>query len=189
MIDLSTYSSIESAIFIKWTVPNQTVRYLSDYHTDVTIDGNVYTNQGTLLGMSSTQSEIKASPAELNIGLSGLSLNAIADIRSQQIKGSTIEIYRGFFDASTHALINLTPSDNPVLKFKGIVTNYSITDDVTVTDNAGTSLINLSCNSFVEVLAKKLSGRRTNKVDFSGESSMDRVQVLSKSNINFGAPS
>ena len=188
MINLSTYGAVESAFFVKWAVPTLATRYISDYNTPVTIGADTYTNDGSLLGIGATQTEIKASPAQLVVGLSGYTTNAISNLLNYDIKGSTIEILRGFFDPGTHALLDLSPSANPVFKFKGIVTNYTIQDEHDAAGGVGSVTINLTCNSIVEVLAKDVNGRRTNPRDFTGEKSMDRVPVLSRSNFNFGAP-
>lgn len=188
MINLSSYGAIESAMFFKWTVPNVGTEYISDYHTDVTIDSNVYTNIGTLMGMTGIQSELKASKSQLTIDLSGVPVNAVSDILTNEIKGSEVQLYRGFFNPTTHVLLDLTPSDNPVSKFKGIVTNFAVSDDVDASNGIATTTITLTCNSMVEVLQKKVSGRRTNSTDFSSEQSMDRVRALANSNFNFGAP-
>ena len=188
MIDLSSYSAVESAMFIKWVVPTLATKYMSDYHTDVTIGGNIYTNEGRILDVSAMSSELKVSPSQLTITLDGLATNAVFDVLDKDIKGSEIEIYRGFFDATTHSLLSLTPAANPLLKFKGIVTNFLVSSDVSSTSQLETTEIVLTCNSIVEVLDKKVAGRRTNKQDFPDEQSMDRVQILVNSNFNFGAP-
>ena len=96
-------------------------------------------------------------------------------------------MFRGLFDPVTHTLLSVG-EDNPVKKFEGIVTNYAISDSVDPLSNIASTTITLTCNSMVEVLAKKINGRRTNPVDFPDESSMNRVQPLSNSNYNFGAP-
>lgn len=185
MIDLSARSGIESALFIKWVVPVLGTSLLSDYNTPITFNSDTYTSIGNLLSVSATTSELKASPSKLSITLSGIPIAKVSEILDNDIKGSSLEVYRGLFDTSGTLL---TLPTNPMMKFKGIVTNYGITDSVDNKSNTASTTIVLTCNSIVEVLAKKVNGRRTNPVDFAGESSMNRVQVLSSSNYNFGAP-
>ena len=187
MIDFRNNIGLESAIFIKWVVPNFSSSYLSDYHSQVSFDGNTYSNIGNLMGVSSVTSDLKATASEISITLSGIPSNSISNIMSQEIKGSEIEMYRGFFDPNTHQLLDLSPNTNPVQKFKGIVTNYSISDDIDMGSGIATSTIVLACNSAVEILGKKVSGRRTNPRDFPDENSMNRVLALSNSNFQFGA--
>lgn len=187
MINLSGYSAIETAVFLRWEVPNFSTAYVSDYNVPVTIDGNVYTNIGNLLSITSIPSELKPSKGELTINLSGVPTNSIPDILNQEIKGSKIWIYRGYYDAITHQPINFGSGDNIVLQFKGIVTNYSISDNIEE-NGIATSTIVLTCNSAVELLSNKYNGRRTNQTDFPDTQDMARVQALANSNFNFGAP-
>tara|TARA_R110000824_G_scaffold148309_3_gene318009 strand:- start:1439 stop:2008 length:570 start_codon:yes stop_codon:yes gene_type:complete len=188
MINLSSNAAIESAVFLKWDIPNYQIEYISDYHTAVTIGGQSYANAGKLLSISSINDELKASPSELSIALSGIPTGSVSDVLSKEIKGSNIEIYRGFFNPTTHGLLDLSPDTNPLLKFKGIVTNYGVGDDIDVISGIATTSIVLTCNSIVEILGKKVNGRRTNPRDFPTESSMNRVLALSNSNFQFGAP-
>ena len=188
MIDLKSFTAIETAVFIKWAIPNFETAYLSDYNTPLTFGGNTYISIGKLMSVTGATSELKASPGEITVGLSGIPANSVSEILTKQIKGSAIEIYRGFFNPQTHVLLDLAPNANPVLKFKGIVTNYDVSDSFTYETNTFLTSITLTCNSMVEVLSNKISGRRTNPVDFPNESSMNRVQALANSNYNFGAP-
>ena len=188
MIDLRSYSSIQSAVIVKWVVPNFSTAYLSDYNIPLTYDGQTYTNIGNLLSVSSVASELKPSRGELTISLSGVPSGDISTILSKEIKGSSIWIYRAYFNAQTNQAIDFGGSDNRQLHFKGIVTNYSITDDIDLGAGIATSTITLTCNSAVETLSTKVSGRRTNQADFPGVNDMSRVQALANSNFNFGAP-
>lgn len=187
MIDLRSYSSLESAVFLKWEVPNFSTAYLSDYHIPLSFNGQTYTNIGTLLSVSGTSSELKPSRGEMTVGLSGVPTGSISTILNQEIKGSNIWIYRGYFNAQTHQPLDLG-GGNTQLHFKGIVTNYAITDDIDLGAGIATSTITLTCNSAVETLGYRIAGRRTNQADFPNSSDMSRVQALANSNFNFGAP-
>ena len=191
MIDFRSYKSIESAIMIKWVVPNFATAHLTDYVTSLSDGTNTYQNIGNLLSVTGATSELKSSPSSITISLSGIPTNSISDILSQEIKGSQIYVYRAFFNAETKAILDVDPSaavSNVLLKFKGIVTNYDISDSVDVEAKVAISTITLTCSSMVEVLTKKVSGRRTNPADFPGDAAMNRVQALANSNFNFGAP-
>lgn len=191
MIDLSSYTAIETAILVKWIIPDFETALLTDYKTPVSFNGDTYTNIGNLLDITGAVSELKASPSEMSISLSGIPTGSVSNIISHQIKGSEIYVYRAFYDPSTHAAMDLDPgpgTGNVLLKFKGIVTNYDISDDVDTTSLTATTTITLTCSSIVEVLSYKTNGRRTNPMDFPNDSSMSRVQALSNSNFNFGAP-
>jgi hypothetical protein len=189
MIDLRSYSSLETAILVKWEVPNFSTAYITDYNMSISLNGEVYTNIGNLLNISDTTNNLTPTTSDITISLSGIPTNSISTILSQQIKGSTITIYRGFFNPNTNQLIDLDPGpgvSNVLMKFKGIVTNYSISDQIDVSSSTSSSTIALTCNSMVEVLMNKVNGRRTNSSDFT-DKSMSKVQALSYSNFNFGA--
>lgn len=187
MIDLRAYSGLEIATLVTWAVPNFDTAYVTDYTSSITSSGTTWQNIGNLLGVSQTTSELQSTPGEITVSLSGIPTNSISDLFNQEIKGSTITIYYAFYDPSTHQPINVNGSTHILQKFKGIVTNYSISDSVEVADSLAVSTITLTCNSIVEILAAKRNGRRTNPQDFPGESSMSKVQALSNSNFNFGA--
>ena len=191
MIDLRSYKSVSIATLVKWAVPNFDTAYISDYSTLLSDGTNTYTNIGTLLGVSSTVSELTSSPGEITVSLSGIPTGSITDILNEEIKGSNIEIYRAYFNPQTYQGIDFVPGgslNNSTTVFKGIVTNYSISDSVDNGSGIAVSTITLTCASLVEVLSNKTSGRRTNPADFPGEASMDRVRALANSNFNFGAP-
>lgn len=191
MIDLRSYKSIEIATLVKWAVPNFDTAYISDYSTLLSDGVDTYTNIGTLLGVSSTVSELTSSTGDITVNLSGVPTGSITDILAQEIKGSSIEIYRAYFNSQTHQGIDFVPGgslNNTTTVFKGIVTNYAISDSVDNGAGIAVSTITLTCASLIEVLANKTSGRRTNPEDFPGESSMSRVRALANSNYNFGAP-
>lgn len=188
MINLTSYPSIESTLLVSWVIPNFSTAYITDYTNPVSDGVNLYTNIGNLLGVSSVVSELTSTPGEITVSLSGIPTASISQILEQEIKGSKIEIARAFFNPSTHQPLILQSGTNTFKRFVGIVTNYAISDSVDVNAGFAVSTITLTCASSVEVLGRKISGRRTNPEDFPGESSMSRVRALANSNFNFGAP-
>ncbi len=176
LIDLTAEVYLETAMLLKWEVPSQADTLLTDYTSDLVYNTETYQAIGTLLSISKTTGQLKAGPSQLSITLSGVPTNAISDIMDYEIKGSDVTLTRH------------TSTDGYIQVYKGIVTNYRISDAVNILAQTASSTITLTCNSVVEILSKKSNGRRTNKTDFPGEESMDRVQALANSNYNFGAP-
>ena len=189
-IDLSTYESIQTNLFCKLVIPGYATLTFSDYHKDYTIDTVNYTGLGQLLGVTNTAIPLRATPQEVSIGISGIPGSNISDILDNKVKGSSIEIYRGFFDVDTGELLSI--SGNPTGKFKGVVTNFEISEEIEEFESQGTIQLTLICTSYVEILNNKVSGRRTNPTDqkllYPTDVSMDRIPGLAKSNFNFGAP-
>jgi hypothetical protein len=190
--DLRSRKGIEIATLVKWEVPNFDTAYISDYSTLLSDGTNTYTNIGSLLGISSTVSELTSSTGEVTVNLSGIPTGSISNILNEEIKGSNITITRVYFDPTTHQGIDLQPSvagmNNGIPIFKGIVTNYAISDSVDNGSGLAISTITLTCASYLEVLSNKTNGRRTNPADFPTEKSMNRIRALANSNYNFGAP-
>jgi hypothetical protein len=185
-INLSSYSSIATALFCKVEIPGYTTWLFSNFNRPITINGDSYTGIGNFMSITDTVSELKVSNGEITIGISGIPTQNISDIINQKIKGSYVTVVRGIFDPTTGELLNI--SGNPVGKFNGIVTNYAL--DETWDGQNATNTINLICKSSIGLLENKLSGRRTNPVDqkllYPTDTSMDRVPSLANANINFG---
>lgn len=185
-IDISSYNNIQTNMFVKMDVPGYEVLTFTDYHKDYVIGADTYQALGELLSVSNTADDLRAAPSEVTVVLSGIPVGNIPEILNNRIKGSSLIIYRGFFDVDTAELLPV--SGNPAGKFRGVVSNFEISDDLDMGSDTGTISIVLTVTSVVELLNNKISGRRTNPVDFPTEQSMNRVSALAKSNFNFGAP-
>lgn len=181
--------------------------YFSSSFRDEVIDGNNYSQMGGLIGVSAHQRDISASGYDTSIVLTGLDPNYIywvaggpaatnipvpgqADIPAGYyplIKGSQIQIRRGFYDSS-YALVNT------VLRYTGIVTSYSIaeTRDGALAEITDNYTINLQCSAIRRVLENRIAGRSTNptswKYWFPTDTSMDRVPGLESQQFDFGKP-
>lgn len=189
-IDLSTYRSIQTNLFVKLDIPNYEVLTFSDYHKDLSISGTNYTGLGQLVNISNTSGNLRAAPEDVTITITGIPIQNVTAVLNNRIKGSAVEIYRAFFDPSTGELLPIL--GNPAGKFQGVVNNFEISDDLEMGTDTGIFTLILTATSVVELLNNKVSGRRTNPVDqrqwFPTDASMDRVPSLAKANFNFGAP-
>jgi hypothetical protein len=189
-VDLSQYSSLQSNLFVKIVVPGYATLAFSDYFKPVTFSGTNYQALGQLVTVTETTSNLRAAPEELTVVISGIPENRISEILDNKIKGSRIEVLRAFFNASTGELLNI--QGNPAGKFRGVVSNYSINDDLTEDAMTGTISIVLTATSVIDLLNNKITGRRTNPQShnefYPNDQSMNRVPALAKSNFNFGAP-
>jgi hypothetical protein len=97
------------------------------------------------------------------------------------IRGSKLEIIRGFYDNN----YNLTSNAQ---RFTGIVTNYQISEERQGQDDNFT--ITLNASSFKSVLENRIAGRKTNSESWKEynptDTSMDRVPSLSDRQFSFG---
>ena len=186
-IDLSSYRAIQTALFCRIDIPDYQVLKFSNYNKVITIDGESYTGIGNLLGVTTTANEIRISRNEVTITISGVPSQNISDVLTHKIKGSSVRVYRGIFDPKTGALLSIT--GNPIIKFDGLINNYSVNEDWAGQDSSNS--INFICTSIVGLMQNKIAGRRTNPLDqkayFAGDLSMDRVPNIANSTYNFGA--
>ena len=90
------------------------------------------------------------------------------------------------FQSSVCSLIldTLLPIANAAYqRFSGVISNYSIEEDVDFFGGVASQSIVFECQSVYAVLAKKITGQRTNGSDrrrfFSGDASFDQVQFQS----------
>lgn len=199
-IDLSSYRSVETGLFVRIQVDEyrttpagsytSEVLKFSDYIRPITIDGEDYTGLGRLMSISASSSELTPSNSSLTISLSGIPNTSIAEIVNSKIKGSPVEVWRVFFNPVTGE--QLAIAGNPAGRFFGIVDNYSLDEEFDYDSRSSTNRITMTCSSVISVLDNKVAGRRTNPVDqkffYPSDLSMDRVPNLKDSYYNFGGP-
>jgi len=191
MPDINTLSNIQQNFFVEIDIPTQTVLRLSDYHKDITVDGNVFNALGSLLNLTTTKTEIRASQQTLTLTISGIPSANLNMIKNLNIKGSPVTVYRGFFDIDTGDLLTLDIT-NPIKRFAGIVNNFSVQESWNQDKRESAFAITFQIQSIIGQLMRKTNGRRTNPVDQKKHSasdvSFDRVPEIRNSNYNFGAP-
>lgn len=189
-VDLSSYSSIASGLFVKISILPSTTWLFSDWNGTVVIAGNSYTGVGRLLNITPSESELRPSNSGVTITLSGIPNSSISEVLNAKVKGASVEIRRGVFNATTGVLLPI--SGNPVGRFFGTITNFGLQEEYDIDQRTATNTIILECAGKVEVLQNKIAGRRTNPNDqkkfYPSDIAMDRVPGLIKSIIDFGSP-
>ena len=199
--NLSSYSSVQSNLFVRVQIDEYSltaggpytaeVLRFSDAITTYTVDSESYTALGSLMAITASASELRVSSGELTITLSGIPATSIAEIVNSKLKGAPVRVYRLFSDATTGTALAI--AGNPSGRFRGFVNNYAINEEWDNLTRVTTNTLVLSCASAVDVLNRKISGRKTNpesqKRFFSTDVSMDRVPNLENATFNFGAPS
>lgn len=188
-INLSTYSGVQQATFVKMDITVDgdpyTIRFSSHdvpFQLEET-PGNFFLYQavGSLLSVSGVDADIKAKQNDVTIVLSCIDNQYMVDILNNPIKGSAVEIRRAFFNIQTGQFLNI--AGNPSMEFSGVVSNFNFSEDWN--ENGGqsvTTTATLTCSSFLSVLQNKVSGRRTNESDqkswFPGDNALNRVAVV-----------
>ena len=176
---------VNNAEFVKLTIynPNNsttTHTFSSSYKNEI-IDGTNFIALGGLLSISTQQRDLRVTSSDTSVTLSGLSSEYQYLVLGTQIKGSKIEIWRGFYD-DNYILTNT------VRRFTGIITSYSIVEDLQ--NNDDNFSISVNCSSFKTILENKVSGRKTNSNSWKEfnptDVSMDNVQALDGAFFDFG---
>lgn len=195
MIDLSSYTTVRSALFVRIQIDeyriNSSASYtsevlnFSDHNTNYVINGETYENIGNLLSITSSTSELRATPDSVNITIAGIPINPnIYEIVHSKIKSAPVDIYRGYF-TSAGTLIGSIQG-----RFSGFVNNYSLNEDIDFVQKEGTISVQLECASNTGILSNKVAGRRTNPVSmkkfFSNDTSFDNVPTLENTEFMFG---
>ena len=189
-MDLSSYTSLQTNLFVRLDIPSYSVLRFSDYHKDYDINSETYDGIGSLLALTSTKKEIMSTNQEVTVAISGIPSANLTAATQANIKGSSVKIYRGIFDKNTGDLLSIT--GNPELKFSGIINSVTYAEDYDVQNKSSSFSIIFICTSNLSVLKRTKSGRRTNPIDqerlYTGDTSMKRVPEIKNSNFNFGAP-
>lgn len=146
-----------------------------------TINGQEYTPLGGLMAVGQQQRDMRVTSADTSISISGIDGNNIATVLDTKIRGSKLEITRGFYD-NNYVLANSAQ------RFTGIVTGYAITEDRQ--DNDDNFTITLNASSYKTVLENRLAGRKTNPVSWKeydpNDTSMDQIYSLADQWFDFG---
>lgn len=188
IVNLKNVVSVQTSLFVKLDIPGQNLETFSDYHKDYSFGGDTYTGLGNLLNITDITDNLRASAGEISVSISGIPEENVSLLLDTRIKGSRLEIFRGYFNPTTALPIAEVPT--PLAIFRGIVSNYEISDELEG-DTGSVNLV-LTVSNFISLLENKFTGRRTSPTDqaelFPGDKSFDRVPALAKSNFNFGAP-
>ena len=214
--------SIRDAEFVRFTITNPqnistaTYSFSTSFQAETITDQNgvssiatgTYTPLGNLVSISGHQRDLSATSYDTQITLVGIDKSQIKRVLEinydpvsghylSGLKGGKIQIWRGFYDTNYQLI------DTPQLRYTGIVTSYTITEDRQ--DRIDTFTLSLNCSSFKTVLENRITGRHTNgaswnkninpQYDSSGyatnvsyDVSMDRVQAIHDTTFNFGLP-
>ena len=131
---------------------------------------------------------LKASSVDLTVSLTGIDPDNIAIILSSDIKGSTIEIWRGFFNSDNQIITS--PTQQFFKRYQGIINNVAIQEEFNDKVRQRIATCVISCASFKTVLENRIAGIRTNSVQwkniYSNDTSMDRVQAIQAQYFDFG---
>jgi len=181
--------SINYGEFIKLTTASDTYTFCNAA-SPITVGGTTYTNLGSLLSIGDIKRETKATSGDLTIALTGVDGANVAVILDSDIKGSLVEVWRGFFDSNNQIIT--TPTLQFFKRYQGYVNNFSVTEDWNEEARTRIATCSISCSSFRMILQNRISGLKTNptvwKNFYPNDASMNRVPVIASTFFDFGSP-
>lgn len=174
-------TKVISAEFVKMSIGTSTYTFSTSGKIE-TIEGVEYTPMGGLVEIGNQQRDLKVTGFDTSISLVGIDPVNIQMVLGTNIRGSEVEIYRGFYNDSYELV-------NSVLRFTGVVTSYTVSESKELEQMSFSIVIN--CSSYKSVLENNIGGRRTNRDTWtywygSNDTSMDFVEKLNGAYFDFG---
>jgi hypothetical protein len=190
-INAVTGPQINHAEFVRLTVGTiETVYTFCNAAAPITVNGITFSNLGALLNVGDVQRDIKATSDDMTIALTGIDPANIGIILGNEIKGSLVEVWRGFFDSNNQIIT--TPTQQFFKRYQGIINSVSITEDFNSEARTRVATCSIACSSMRRILENRLSGIKTNKSNwqfvYSADTSMNRVAEISNQYFDFGKP-
>lgn len=188
-----TGSQINHAEFVRLTVGKtgaQTVYTFCNAAAPITVNGITFSNLGALLSVGDVQRDIKATSDDMTIALTGIDPSNVGIILGNEIKGSLVEVWRGFFNSNNQILTS--PTQQFFKRYQGIINSVSITEDYNIEARTRVATCSISCSSMRRILENRLSGVKTNQNNwqflYPNDTSMNRVSEIANTYFDFGAP-
>lgn len=184
-------SSIRHAEFVRLTVGTAGTPYtFCNAAAPVTVSGITFSNLGALLSVGDVQRDMRSTSDDMTIALTGIDPANISLILSNDIKGSLVEVWRGFLDSNNQIIT--TPTTQFFKRYQGIINNVSITEEFNTQMRTRIATCSISCSSMRRVLENRLGGLKTNQSSwqffYPGDVSMNRVATIANTYFDFGKP-
>lgn len=184
-------NNIRYADFVRVTTPSGTYRFATTPSalTISAVDAQPFSALGQLVRVGDVQRDIKSTANETTFTLVGIDTAMLGMVLGQQIKGSQIEAWKGFFDTNG-ALITTGGSGGLYQYFNGYINSFSITEEWMEEIRLFVGVITVSASSIQLILKNRIAGRYTNDNSWQffapGDTSMNRVAFVTNINYFFG---
>jgi len=190
-------NNIRYADFVRVTIPPMgatpgTVYRFASTPSALTVpavDAQPFDALGLLMKVGDTQRDIKSTANETSFTLVGIDTAMLGWVLGQQIKGSQIEAWKGFFDTNG-ALITTGGTGGLYQFFNGYINSFAIQETWLEEVRQFVGVISVSASSIQLILKNRTAGRYTNDNNWqffaNGDTSMNRVPFITNINYNFG---
>lgn len=184
-------SNIRIADFLRITTPTDIYRMTTAPNniTVLAVDALPFQAVGALLAIGEVQRDIKSTANSTTVSLSGIDTTMLGFVLSQNVKGSGIELWHGFFNTDG-SLITTGGTGGLYQYFNGIITSFSISEQWMEEQRMYVGTISVAASSIQLILQSRLAGRYTNDSSWQfyndGDTSMNRVPYIETINYQFG---
>lgn len=184
-------NNIRYADFVRVTTPSQTYRFATTAAplTIPAVDALPFSALGQLIQVGDVQRDIKSTANETTFTLVGIDTAMLGWVLGQEVKGSKIEAWKGFFDTNG-ALITTGGQGGLYQYFNGFINTFAISETWVEEARQFLGVITVSASSIQLILKNRMAGRYTNDNSWQffspGDTSMDRVAFISTINYYFG---
>jgi hypothetical protein len=191
IVPVENTNNIRYADFVRVTTPSATYRFATTASalTISAVDAQPFDALGQLIKIGEVQRDIKSTANETTFTLVGIDTALLGWVLGQEIKGSQIEAWKGFFD-NEGALITTGESGGLYQYFNGYVNSFSITETWMEEIREFVGVISVSASSIQLILKNRVAGRYTNNSSWQfftpTDESMNRVAFISTINYYFG---
>lgn len=178
---------IRHAEFVRLTMPSNIYTFCNAAGS-IVVNGITFSGLSSLLSISDIQRDIKSTSDDLTVSLTGIDYNNVSIILSSDIKGSIIEIWRGFLNSDNQIITS--PTQQFFKRYQGIINNVGIEEKFDDKLRTRVATCTIACASFKTILENRISGVRTNTVQWKNahpnDVSMDRVALITATYFDFG---
>jgi hypothetical protein len=182
-------NNIRFADFVQVVTPTATYRFATT-PTALTIAGiGEFDGLGALVGIGDIQRDIKSTANQTSLTLVGIDTALLGWVLSQEIKGSQITMWKGFFNTDG-TLITTGGTGGLYQYFYGFVNAFNIGEQWMEDARMYVGTITVSASSIQIILQNRVGGRFTNNSSWqfynSNDTSMNRVGFVATIYYPFG---
>ena len=184
-------NNIRYADFVRITTPTETYRFATTPMaiTVPAVDSHPFNGVSQLVNVGQATRDIKSTANETTFTLVGIDTALLGWVLGQNIKGSKIEAWHGFFN-SNGELITGGGSGGLYKFFTGYVNSFSVSEQWMEDLRRFVGVIGVNAASIQIILKNRIAGRYTNDNNWQffnpGDTSMNRVSFIQNINYQFG---
>lgn len=153
------------------------------------VDSAPFAGVGQLISVGQATRDIKSTANETSFSLVGIDTAMLGWVLGNEIKGSSIEAWHGFFDLNG-ALITTGGTGGLYKFFTGFVNSFAISEQWMEEARMFVGVITVNASSIQLILKNRIAGRYTNNNSWQffapSDTSMNRVAFITTINYQFG---